>query len=125
MGFSVPSIKEGCVVPLIKAKIVEVIQLRPLCQMCQAPPQEQIVEQTVAFLMSEIKAKIVELCQVPPQERTHEHLVDPSFPRSAVVGSGKSVNLAVTLRRSCLQRHWHGHAITRMSSFRRCRKMRP
>ena len=54
----------------------------------------------------------------------HEHIVDPSFPRSAV-GSGKRVNVAVTLRSSCLKRRWHGRGKRRRSSFRRCHKMTP
>ena len=79
---------------------------------------EHIVESTVTFHVLQVKKKIAVMCQSLLQERIHEHIVDSSFPGSVVVGSGKRVNLVVTLRRSCLKRRWHGHA--KMSSFRRC-----
>ena len=50
----------------------------------------------------QVEAKIAEVFQVLSQQRIHEHIVDPCFPRSAVVGSDKRVILAVVLRRSFL-----------------------
>ena len=56
---------------------------------------EHIVEQTLAFLVPQIEEKIAEVFQVLIQEHIHEHIVDPSFPRSAVVKSGKKGKLGV------------------------------
>ena len=61
------------------------------------------------WLVPQIKENIPEVFQAQIQDRIHEHIVDPSFPRSAVVGSGKRANLSVTLRRrSGLKWRWHG-----------------
>ena len=62
--------------------------------------------ETHPLLVQQITAKIAEVLQVLIQERAHEH-IDPSFFGSAVVG--KRVKLALTLRKRCLKRRWHGH----------------
>ena len=61
-----------------------------------------------------------------PSERASasRNALNPSFPRRAVVGSGRRENLAVTLRRGCLKRRWHGRAKRRASFFGRCHRMR-
>ena len=98
--------------------------------MCQAPPQEHIrahiEEQTLALLVPQISDKNRGCVSGSVfQERIHEHMADPSCLRSAVVGSGKWVNLAATLGRSRLKWRWHGREKRKMSSFTPCRKMRP
>ena len=76
------------------------------------------MELTVTLLVPQIKENIAVVCQALLfQERIREHIVEPSFTESAVVGSGKRVNLAVTWRRSCLNRRWSGREERRMSSF--------
>ena len=40
----------------------------------------------------QVEAKIAEVFQVQIQQRIDEHIVDPCFPRSAVVGSNKKGN---------------------------------
>ena len=50
---------------------------------------KHIVEQTVALFVPQTNEKIAVVCQAHVQERIHGHNVDPSFPGSAVVGSGK------------------------------------
>ena len=54
----------------------------------QEHTNEHIVEQTVALFVPHIKEKLAVVCQALFQERIHEHIVEPSFPQSAVVGSG-------------------------------------
>ena len=46
------------------------------------------------------KEQITVACQALLQERMHEHIVEPSFSRSATVGSCKRANLNVTLTKS-------------------------
>ena len=91
----------------IKAKIVEVIQERITSTSRQCIPVPQI------------EASIVEVfsgSDSGAHPRAHR---ERSFTRSAVAGSGKRVNLAVTLTMSYLKRRLHGCTKRRMSSFRR------
>ena len=101
-------------------EIMEVARFIP-----QERSQERFAEQTVGFSVPQqggqrhsschrSRGKIAVACQTLLQERIHELIVVPGFPRRAVVGSGKRVNLAVTLGRSCRKRRWHGHAKRRM-----------
>ena len=46
------------------------------------------IVQKVALVVSQIKEKTAVVCQALLQERIHEHMVDPSFPRSVFVGCG-------------------------------------
>ena len=57
----------------------------------------------MAFLVPLIKERLGEVFQALIQERIHEHILEPSFSRTAVIGSGNRVNLAVTPRRSCMK----------------------
>ena len=65
---------------------------------------EHTVEQTVALFEPQIKEQIVDVFEALLQECIHEHIAEPNFPRSAVVGSGKRVNLAVTRDEELLAR---------------------
>ena len=58
-------------------------------------------------LVPQVEAKIAEVFQVLSQQRIHEHIVDPCFPRSAVVGSDKKGNLCRHPEEELLKRRWH------------------
>ena len=71
-------------------------------RLLQERTHRHIVEQRVAFFVQQIKKKIVEVFQALLEVRFHDHFLEPSFSRSAVLGSRTRVNLAVTLRRELL-----------------------
>ena len=66
---------------------------------------EHIAEQTVSLLVPQIKENHSG-CASGSAGAKPRALIQESFPRSVVVVNGKRVNLAVTLRRSCLKRRW-------------------
>ena len=89
------------------------------------------VDQTVASLVvPQTKENVAVVCQALHEGASscilwsshwhsewcsiHEHTVEPSFPRRCFVGSGKTVNFAVTL----------GKEFCPISSFRRCHFLR-
>ena len=118
-GQIVDELRPQVVRDTVMKQIVDV----PVLQ-CQEGIAEQIVdfsagsqggtrgglEQTVAFLLPQIKEKIAEVFHARVQERIHEDIVKPSFPNKC--------------RRRKRQKG-HVRETRRMSPFSRCRWMRP
>ena len=100
--------------PGSQEELVQVVQ--PLLQDCV---QGWFAEQIVDFAVPPVNQEITEASASGGHPRAHRDQWTRASQEVPTTEVAKKVDLALTLRRRCLRRRWHGRANRKMSSCRR------